>query len=63
MGLVYFVLVDYMSVNLYEVVFYCFLCRALWGRVYVVSVIVVLKDGLFFESGVCWLLCELVECV
>ena len=58
------VLVDYMSMNLYEVVFYCVVCCVLWCCIDVVGVVVVvIKDGLFFVSGVCWLLRDLVESV
>ena len=58
------VLIDYMCMNLCEIVFYCVVCCVLWCCIYVVSVVVVvIKDGLFFVSGVSWLLCELVESV
>ena len=62
MWLVRCVLLNYLCVNLFEIVFYCLVCTVLWCCVKVERVVVaVVEDGLFFISLLWWLLCEGVQ--
>ena len=54
-------LVNYLCVDLFEIVFYCLICGVLWYCVKVERVVVaIVENGLFFISLLWWLLCERV---
>ena len=59
--LVQCVLVNYLCVDLFEIVLYCLICGVLWYCVMVERVVVaIVENGLFFISLLWWLLCERV---